>query len=209
MSVDCHHHSTLMTALTSPTLHGMVRWEPDGRGRLEQAALELYAERGFEHTTVAEIAGRAGLTERTFFRHYADKREVLFAGSSELQDLLGTTVAEPPDTSPPIDAVASGVEAIGAGCSARAATLRASPGDHRRKPRAPGARADQAGLALAPRSPRAAPPRRRRPGREPGRRGRDRRVPGRVRALDRRRRGPRRHEVVRDSFNELKAVTAA
>ena len=58
------------------------------RGRLEQAALELYGERGFEHTTVAEIAKRAGLTERTFFRHFADKREVLFAGSSALQDLL-------------------------------------------------------------------------------------------------------------------------
>ena len=48
------------------------------RGRLEQAALELYVERGFEQTTVAEIAQRAGLTERTFFRHFADKREVLF-----------------------------------------------------------------------------------------------------------------------------------
>ena len=51
------------------------------RGRLAQAALELYGERGFEQTTVAEIAERAGLTERTFFRHFADKREVLFAGA--------------------------------------------------------------------------------------------------------------------------------
>ena len=56
----------------------MSRWEPDARGRLEQAALELYFERGFEQTTVADIAERAGLTERTFFRYFADKREVLF-----------------------------------------------------------------------------------------------------------------------------------
>ena len=53
----------------------MTRWEPNGRGRLELAALALYGERGFENTTVAEIAARAGLTERTFFRHFADKRE--------------------------------------------------------------------------------------------------------------------------------------
>ena len=52
----------------------MSRWQPDARGRLEQAALELYTERGFDRTTVAEIADRAGLTERTFFRHFADKR---------------------------------------------------------------------------------------------------------------------------------------
>ncbi len=57
--------------------HG--RWEPNARGRLERAALELYGERGFDQTTVAEIAWRAGLTERTFFRHFAAKREVLFA----------------------------------------------------------------------------------------------------------------------------------
>jgi hypothetical protein len=60
----------------------MTRWEPNARGRLEQAALALYGERGFENTTVAEIAARAGLTERTFFRHFADKREVLFAGGA-------------------------------------------------------------------------------------------------------------------------------
>ena len=65
------------------TIGRMARWEPDSRGRLEQAALELYGERGFEQTTVAEIAERAGLTERTFFRHFADKREVLFGGAAD------------------------------------------------------------------------------------------------------------------------------
>ncbi len=75
----------------------MGRWEPNARGRLVQAAFALYGERGFEQTTVAEIAERAGLTERTFFRHFADKREVLFAGADALQELLVSTVANAPD----------------------------------------------------------------------------------------------------------------
>ena len=82
----------------------MGRWQPNARGRLEQAALELYVERGFEQTTVEEIARRAGLTERTFFRHFADKREVLFAGAASLQDLLVRSVASAPDAATPIDA---------------------------------------------------------------------------------------------------------
>jgi AcrR family transcriptional regulator len=92
----------------------MSRWEPNGRGRLEQAALELYSERGFEQTTVAEIATRAGLTERTFFRHFADKREVLFAGSALLQELLVSSLASTPDSAAPIDAVAGALEVAGA-----------------------------------------------------------------------------------------------
>jgi AcrR family transcriptional regulator len=83
----------------------MGRWEPDARGRLERAALELYSERGFESTTVAEIAERAGLTERTFFRHFADKREVLFAGASALQELLVSNVEDAPTSFPPIEAI--------------------------------------------------------------------------------------------------------
>ena len=92
---------------------GMTRWEPNARGRLERAALELYGERGFEQTTVAEIAKRAGLTERTFFRHFADKREVLFWGAGALQELLVGTVASAPDSAAPIDAVAAAIEAAG------------------------------------------------------------------------------------------------
>src|ERR1700738_4977572 len=76
--------------------------------------MELYTERGFEPTTVAEIAARAGLTERTFFRHFADKREVLFAGSSGLQDLLVHTLADTPVDVAPIDAIATAIEAAGA-----------------------------------------------------------------------------------------------
>jgi AcrR family transcriptional regulator len=91
----------------------MARWEPDARGRLEQAALALYGERGFENTTVAEIAERAGLTERTFFRHFADKREVLFGGGSALQELIVSAVANAPASLAPIDAAAAGLEAAG------------------------------------------------------------------------------------------------
>jgi AcrR family transcriptional regulator len=92
----------------------MVRWEPGGRGRLEQAAMALYAEQGFENTTVAEIAERAGLTERTFFRHFTDKREVLFSGSGEFQELLVGNVANAPDSLTPIDAAAEGLLATAA-----------------------------------------------------------------------------------------------
>ncbi len=93
---------------------GMSRWEPNPRGRLEQAALELYSERGFEQTTVVEIARRAGLTERTFFRHFVDKREVLFWGAGALQEFLVSAVADAPDSLTPIDAVAAALEAAGA-----------------------------------------------------------------------------------------------
>src|SRR5580704_11163287 len=92
----------------------MGRWEPDARGRLELAGLELYSERGFEQTTVAEIAKRAGLTERTFFRHFADKREVLFGGGGALQELLVRTVSSAPESTAPLDAVAAAIEAAGA-----------------------------------------------------------------------------------------------
>jgi AcrR family transcriptional regulator len=79
-----------------------------------QAAFALYGERGFEQTTVAEIAKRAGLTERTFFRHFADKREVLFAGADALRELLVSTVTKAPDSAAPIAAAAAGLEAAGA-----------------------------------------------------------------------------------------------
>ena len=93
---------------------GMSRWEPNARGRLEQAAMDLFIERGFEQVTVAEIAGRAGLTERTFFRYFADKREVLFWGQDALRELLVDAVAGTPGSVAPIDAVAAALEAAGA-----------------------------------------------------------------------------------------------
>jgi AcrR family transcriptional regulator len=92
----------------------MARWEPDSRGRLRQAAMDLYADRGFENTTVAEIATRAGVTERTFFRHFADKREVLFSGSEAMQDALARAVADAAPSESPMDAAIAGIEAAGA-----------------------------------------------------------------------------------------------
>jgi len=92
----------------------MGRWEPDASGRLRQAAMELYVERGFEQTTVAEIAQRAGLTARTFFRYFADKREVLFAGSELLQEEMVTALEGAPVSASPMDAVGLALDAAAA-----------------------------------------------------------------------------------------------
>jgi len=90
----------------------MTRWEPDARGRLQQAALALYTERGFDQTTVAEIAARAGLTERTFFRYFADKREVLFSGAGELEKSLVESIAGAKKGAAPLDAVVQAFDAV-------------------------------------------------------------------------------------------------
>jgi AcrR family transcriptional regulator len=92
----------------------MGRWEPDSRGRLQEAALALYSERGFDQTTAAQIADRAGVTERTFFRHFADKREVLFGSSALLQERIVGGVAGAPAADGPLDAVGQGLEAAAA-----------------------------------------------------------------------------------------------
>ena len=92
----------------------MARWEPDARGRLERAAMELFQERGYVRTTVEDIAARAGLTERTFFRYFADKREVLFSGSKELEKGIVDRIERTPEEVSPIHAVAAAFEAAGA-----------------------------------------------------------------------------------------------
>ena len=100
-----------MSVTVNVTMEVMGRWQPDSRGRLQEAALALYSERGFDQTTAALIAARAGLTERTFFRHFADKREVLFGGSALLQERIVAGVAEAPPEVGPLDAVACGLAA--------------------------------------------------------------------------------------------------
>jgi AcrR family transcriptional regulator len=89
----------------------MVRWEPGARERLQAAALELFASHGFEQTTAAEIAQSVGLTERTFFRHFSDKREVLFFGQEQfLQAFTDGVDAASPDASP-FEVIASALHA--------------------------------------------------------------------------------------------------
>jgi AcrR family transcriptional regulator len=90
----------------------MGRWKPDAPGRLAAAALELYGERGYEQTTVEEIARRAGLTERTFFRHFTDKREVLFWGAGLLEEQLLRALDATPATLPPVAAIGVAFDAV-------------------------------------------------------------------------------------------------
>jgi AcrR family transcriptional regulator len=95
-------------------MEAVGRWEPDSRGRLQEAALALFAERGFDQTTTAQIAARAGLTERTFFRHFADKREVLFGGSDVLKERILAGVTAAPAVDGALEAVARGLTAAAA-----------------------------------------------------------------------------------------------
>jgi AcrR family transcriptional regulator len=85
----------------------MVRWEPGAQERLQAAALELFASRGFEETTTAEIARSAGLTERTFFRHFSDKREVLFNGQHLFVQMFVDAVGAAPSDASPLEIIAS------------------------------------------------------------------------------------------------------
>ncbi len=88
----------------------MPRWKPDARQRLAVAALDLFAEQGYDETTVAQIAERAGLTRSTFFRHFGDKREILTAGQEMLSLLLAEGIAGAPEDATPLDAVAAGLD---------------------------------------------------------------------------------------------------
>lgn len=81
----------------------MGRWAPGAADRLRAAALELFTEAGFENTTVAQIAERAGVTERTYFRYFSDKREVLFDGQSSLQSVFVEGMREAPTDAAPLE----------------------------------------------------------------------------------------------------------
>ena len=88
----------------------MARWEPGARERLVVAAVDLFTEQGYDATTVAQIAERAGVTKSTFFRHFPDKRELLVAGQETLSRLLAEGIAEAPGSASPLEAVAAGLE---------------------------------------------------------------------------------------------------
>src|SRR5271156_4502996 len=88
----------------------MARWEPGARDRMVLAAGGLFTEQGYDATTVAQIAERAGVTKSTFFRHFPDKRELLLAGQETLSRLLAEGIAEAPAHASPLEAVAAGLE---------------------------------------------------------------------------------------------------
>jgi AcrR family transcriptional regulator len=96
----CHHYAW-----------PVARWKADAADRLVTAALELYAKKGFDETTVAEVAAHAGLTERTFYRHFGDKREVLFGGARVLEDVIVKGVLDAPMEATVLESVAMGLEA--------------------------------------------------------------------------------------------------
>lgn len=103
---------------------GMARWEPGSRERLQVAALDLFGEQGFENTTVAEIAARVGVTKRTFFRHFVDKREVLFAGAEDLNTLLVEGIVQAPSELAPLETIATALAAVDWHAMAPRAVLR-------------------------------------------------------------------------------------
>src|SRR6185437_4075920 len=87
------------------------RWEPDAKGRLRDAAMQLFLDAGYEQTTVAGIAEKAGVTSRTFFRYFTDKREVIFGGSEALQAAMVAAVHDSPAGTGPLDAVSAALAA--------------------------------------------------------------------------------------------------
>jgi len=88
----------------------MARWQPGARERLVVGAVDLFTEQGYDTTTVAQIAERAGVTKSTFFRHFSDKRELLVAGQETLSRLLADGICEAPASASPLEAVAAGLE---------------------------------------------------------------------------------------------------
>jgi AcrR family transcriptional regulator len=90
----------------------MARWKPGARERLVVAAVDLFTEQGYDATTVAQIAERAGVTRSTFFRYFPDKRDVLMAGQQTLSRLLAEGIAEAPGDASPLEAVAAGLNRV-------------------------------------------------------------------------------------------------
>jgi AcrR family transcriptional regulator len=103
---------TLPSHINYPVL--VARWEPNTPERLVRAALDLFTERGYDATTVSQIAERAGVTKMTFFRHFPDKREVLFAGQEIHSRILADAIAAAPGPATPVQAVGAALDALAA-----------------------------------------------------------------------------------------------
>jgi AcrR family transcriptional regulator len=101
------------------------RWDPEAAKRLQAAAIELFLEFGYEHVTVTQIADQAGLTRRTFSRYFADKRDVLFAGSDQLPPALSAAVLAADTALPPYAALVTALASVGADLADRVAPLAA------------------------------------------------------------------------------------
>ncbi|MBY0291351.1 MAG: TetR/AcrR family transcriptional regulator [Mycobacteriaceae bacterium] len=93
----------------------MSRWEPNAAERLAVAAVELFTDRGYEDVTVVEIAERAGLTKRTFFRHFADKREILFRGQDSYRVMFANAIADAPRDASPMEAIGAALAVFATG----------------------------------------------------------------------------------------------
>ncbi|MEN0102035.1 MAG: helix-turn-helix domain-containing protein [Curtobacterium sp.] len=91
----------------------MARWQPGTRERLQATALRLFQEQGYDRTTVAEIAAATDVTERTFFRHFADKREVIFAGQDDFLAMFIDPIADAPADAPPFALIARSLDSAG------------------------------------------------------------------------------------------------
>ncbi|MGP3775682.1 TetR/AcrR family transcriptional regulator [Streptomyces sp. SDT5-1] len=112
----------------------MARWDPGTAERLTQAALELYTEHGYDNVTVTQIAERAGITRRSYFRYFADKREVLFAGSERLPAAVRAAVLDADPAASPLSAALEALTQVGAAlaehidrASERRAVIASSP----------------------------------------------------------------------------------
>ena len=121
----------------------MPRWKPEAQSRLIVAALDLFEAEGFERTTVAEIAERAQLTERTFYRYFDDKREVLFAGTAHLEELLVDEIAAAPMSATALETVIDAMKVIAENLQDQRGVRPEALGRDRRQPRTAGARTDQ------------------------------------------------------------------
>ncbi|MBB4005578.1 TetR/AcrR family transcriptional regulator [Aurantimonas endophytica] len=90
----------------------MVKKAENARERFESAAYALFQDHGYAETTVPQIAAKAGLTERTFYRYFSDKREVMFWRADAHRSAIMKEIMNAPVGLHPLDVVAGSFSAI-------------------------------------------------------------------------------------------------